>query len=325
VGLKKMNSKVKVLLALGGWNDSAGDKYSRLVNNSTAREKFVKSILSFLKKYKFDGLDLDWEYPKCWQTACTKGPDSDKKAFAQLTKELKDAFKPHNLLLTAAVSPSMKVIDQGYEVPTLAENLDYINLMAYDYHGAWEKFASHHSPIYPRVESKEFDPNDHEFNVNTSVSHWLKLGMPAKKIILGVPFYGRSFYLEKPADSYKTFGFGEKARSGGEAGLFTREKGYLAYYEICKGLKDKSWTKHRDHQSKLAFATKSNQWVGYDDIQAMREKSEFIIRRKLGGAMVWAVDLDDFRGICCNVRFPLLKTLNYKLRGIHSFCNIKCH
>jgi len=58
---------LKVLLALGGWNDSAGDKYSRLVNNPTARRKFIDHALQFISKYDFDGLDLDWEYPVCWQ------------------------------------------------------------------------------------------------------------------------------------------------------------------------------------------------------------------------------------------------------------------
>ena len=58
---------VKVSMALGGWNDSQGDKYSRLVNSPAARKRFIEHVLTFLKKYGFDGLDLDWEYPKCWQ------------------------------------------------------------------------------------------------------------------------------------------------------------------------------------------------------------------------------------------------------------------
>lgn len=58
---------IKVSLGLGGWNDSAGDKYSRLVNDPAARARFVDHMINFLDKYGFDGLDLDWEYPKCWQ------------------------------------------------------------------------------------------------------------------------------------------------------------------------------------------------------------------------------------------------------------------
>jgi len=103
----------KVTLAIGGWNDSAGDKYSRLVNNPSARRKFVSNVIEFLKKHNFDGLDLDWEYPKCWQVECDKGPDGDKPGFAMFVKELKEAFRPHGLLLSAAVSPSKTVIDQG--------------------------------------------------------------------------------------------------------------------------------------------------------------------------------------------------------------------
>lgn len=58
---------IKVLVAIGGWNDSADDKYSRLVNSASARRRFVENVLAFIEKYEFDGLDLDWEYPVCWQ------------------------------------------------------------------------------------------------------------------------------------------------------------------------------------------------------------------------------------------------------------------
>ena len=59
----------KVLIALGGWNDSAGDKYSKFVNSPSARQRFISSIIQFIEKYGFDGLDLDWEYPVCWQVS----------------------------------------------------------------------------------------------------------------------------------------------------------------------------------------------------------------------------------------------------------------
>lgn len=58
---------IKVLIAIGGWNDSAGDKYSRLVNSPSARRRFIEHVLNFIEANNFDGLDLDWEYPKCWQ------------------------------------------------------------------------------------------------------------------------------------------------------------------------------------------------------------------------------------------------------------------
>ena len=57
----------KVSIGLGGWNDSEGDKYSRLVNDPAARKRFIKDVIGFIEKHGFDGLDLDWEYPTCWQ------------------------------------------------------------------------------------------------------------------------------------------------------------------------------------------------------------------------------------------------------------------
>lgn len=60
----KLRAKgVKVTVAIGGWNDSAGDKYSRLVRDPAARARFIKAVIEFIEKNGFDGLDLDWEYP----------------------------------------------------------------------------------------------------------------------------------------------------------------------------------------------------------------------------------------------------------------------
>ena len=58
---------VNVTIALGGWNDSKGNKYSKLVNDPSSRKKFTEEVIKFIEKYEFDGLDLDWEYPVCWQ------------------------------------------------------------------------------------------------------------------------------------------------------------------------------------------------------------------------------------------------------------------
>lgn len=63
-------------------------------------------------------------------------------------RELKEAFRPTGYLLSAAVSPSKLVIDAGYDVPALAESLDWVAVMTYDFHGQWDKQTGHVAPLY---------------------------------------------------------------------------------------------------------------------------------------------------------------------------------
>ncbi|XP_045475619.1 probable chitinase 10 [Harmonia axyridis] len=296
---------LKVSLAIGGWNDSQGDKYSRLVNNPAARARFIKHVLEFLEKHNFDGLDLDWEYPKCWQVDCNKGPDSDKAAFADWVRELKQAFRPKGLLLSAAVSPSKTVIDAGYAVEAIGRDLDWVAVMTYDYHGQWDKKTGHVAPLY-------YHPEDDVayFNANYTINYWISEGVSRRKIVMGMPLYGQSFQLAKESEN----GLNAMAPGPGQAGQFTRANGFLAYYEICDNIKNKGWTVVQDPKRRIGpYAYKGNQWVSFDDKEMIRLKSEFIRDMDLGGGMIWALDLDDFKNRCGEGVHPLLTTIRQVL------------
>ncbi|XP_043594466.1 probable chitinase 10 isoform X2 [Bombus pyrosoma] len=298
---------IKVLMAIGGWNDSAGNKYSRLVNSPSARQRFITTVIQFIEKYEFEGLDLDWEYPVCWQVDCKKGPATDKEGFASLVKELSEQFKPRSLLLSAAVSPSKRVIDTGYDVPSLAKYLDWISVMTYDYHGQWDKKTGHVAPLY-RL------PNDWEptFNANFSIHYWMEKGAPAKKLVMGAPLYGQSFSLAERSER----GLNAPTYGGGEAGEATRARGFLSYYEICERTLKKGWTVIQDKQRRIGpYAYKGDQWVSFDDTRQIKLKAELIKDLDLGGGMVWALDLDDFKNRCGCEPSPLLRTMNRVLRN----------
>ncbi|CAG0912515.1 unnamed protein product [Notodromas monacha] len=115
VNLKKYNPKLKALIAIGGWNEGS-QKYSSMAGSPQTRSMFVDSVLKFLEHHKFDGLDMDWEYP-----AFREGAPEDKENFISLLAELRAAFRPHNYLLTAAVSAGKVTIDGAYNVPRVAE------------------------------------------------------------------------------------------------------------------------------------------------------------------------------------------------------------
>lgn len=123
---------------------------------------------------------------------------------------------------------------------------------------------------------------------------------------MGMPLYGQSFQLENT----KNNGLNAKAPGPGQAGEFTRAAGFLAYYEICDKVNNKGWTVVQDPKRRMGpYAYKGNQWVSYDDKEMIRIKSEFIRRMDLGGGMIWALDLDDFKNRCGEGRHPLLSTI----------------
>lgn len=93
--LKNQNPQLKTMLAVGGWGDSIiSDKYSQLVAKQENIDVFVTSVVQLLEKYEFDGLDVDWEYPRT---------ETDKVGFINLLTSLKNAFSPYGFILSAAV------------------------------------------------------------------------------------------------------------------------------------------------------------------------------------------------------------------------------
>lgn len=294
--LKTRNPNLKTLLSVGGWSFGS-ERFSRIVSNPQSRKTFIQSVAPFLRTYGFDGLDLAWLYP---------GP-RDKQYFSTLIKELKAEFTKEvqpgteRLLLSAAVSAGKVALDSGYDIAQIAQHLDFINLMTYDFHGVWRQVTGHHSPLF---RGQEDTKSDRFSNVDYAVGYILRLGAPASKLVMGIPTFGKSFTLASSENRV-----GAPISGPGLPGRFTKEEGTLAYYEICDFLRGAEVQRIPGQQ--VPFATKGNQWVGYDDPESVKNKVKYLKNKHLAGAMVWALDLDDFRGSFCpqKVRFPLTNAI----------------
>ncbi|CAH1179462.1 unnamed protein product [Phaedon cochleariae] len=304
-GLKTYNKDLKTMLAIGGWNEGSS-RFSSMVANPDRRKEFVKNAIKFLRLNHFDGLDLDWEYPSFRDG----GKPRDRDNYAQLVQELREEFDRESsktgrsrLLLTMAVPAGIEYINKGYDVPKLTKYLDWMNILSYDYHSAFEPAVNHHAPLYSLEEDSEYN-YEGDLNIDHTIKHYLELGAEPNKLVLGIPTYGRSYTLFNP----DAFEIGSPADGPGEMGEATRENGYLAYYEICDYVKNQDWEVEQPNSKAMGpYAFKENQWVGYDDEDIVRRKAEYVAENSLGGIMFWAIDNDDFRGDCHGKAYPLIE------------------
>ncbi|XP_075471486.1 acidic mammalian chitinase-like [Ascaphus truei] len=324
--LKKQNPRLLTLLAIGGWTFGVA-KFTEMVASPDTRQIFIDSVIEYLRKYNFDGIDLDFEYP-----GARGSPPEDKQRFTSLTQEMLAAFTAEatathrsRLLMTAAVSASKTTIDTGYEIAEIGRTLDFINVMTYDFHGGWDSKTGHNSPLYRGSKDDEYS---FFLNVSYAMNYWRDNGVPAEKLLLGFPTYGRTFTIPNPSicgvgTPVSGAALRRRTPRGRLRGLTSSVFIISANTAPCAlpsqiGPWLKGATVEWIADQKVPYACKGNEWVGFDNQQSYEHKVDFLKKGGFGGAMVWAIDLDDFLGSFCNEgKYPLIRHLKSLLEGCH--------
>ena len=86
------------------------------------------------------------------------------------------------------------------------------------------------------------------------------------------------------------------------------------YNEICLHIQNNGWTNVVDVTGKMGpYAHSGNQWVGYDDVDMVAIKAQYILQNQLGGGMFWDLPSDDFKNLCGGGTYPLIRTLSESL------------
>lgn len=216
---KKQYPDVKTLISVGGWADTGGfypmtTKADCSVNNSGI-ETFADSAVAFIRQYGFDGVDIDYEYPTSMKDAGNPNDFALSNAcrstlfanYVVLMKKLRDKLDAagssddRRYMLTIA-SPASAYLLRGMENFQVTQYLDYVNLMSYDFHGAWNHFVGHNAALFDNNQDAELAYwgvyNQAQFGgigyLNAAWgAHYFRGALAAGKINIGVPYYTRGW------------------------------------------------------------------------------------------------------------------------------------
>lgn len=291
--LKLRYPHLKVMISVGGWTWS--EHFSDVALTAASRQAFVQSCIDLFIKGQygtfgtvpgiFDGIDVDWEYPV--GGGLYVGRPEDKHNYTLLMQEFRTQLnalttqtgKTYELSIAAGAGPSVLA---NMEASQLAATLDFINIMSYDYHGSWEMVTNFNAPMYFSSTDPSEDPVN--FNVHQSIQNYLNAGVPASKLVLGIPFYGKSWTrVQSPNNGlYQT---------AGRVGPGTWENGILDYSAI-RTKYEPTYPKFRHPEAQVPWLYNGTVFISYDDPQAITMKANYIRANNLGGAMFWELSGD---------------------------------
>jgi chitinase len=245
--LKRRNPRLKVLLSVGGWGSGG---FSEMAASPWRRASFARSCRDAVARYGLDGIDIDWEYPGINAAGISSSP-RDTEHFSLLMRDLRSALGANRLLTLASANNAGHV-----DFREVAPVVDFVNIMAYD----MANVPKHHAALFA-------SPNAGQ-TADASVNAHLRAGIPACKLVLGMPFYGHGV---KPVS------------------------GFLDYSEV---IRLRGYARRWDAAAKVPYLVDGRGRIVccYDDPASLQMKCEYIKARGLLGGMYWDYAGDDSRG-----------------------------
>ena len=248
VKLKEQNPKLKVVLSVGGWESG---NFSEMAADENFRMSFCNDCAKAVKELGLDGIDIDWEYPGDGEGAGISWSPDDKDNFTLLMRDLRSVLGKKKLV-TLASCCNPKYID----FPAIMDYVDLVNTMTYDMNDGDSTF---HCALYPSEHTGHW-------TTDGSVKAHLEAGVPADKLVVGVPFYGK----------------GKKSYHGGHD--------FRKIYPIREG-----YTETWDEAANAPYVVDSegNFVFGFENERSLKDKVQYIKDNGLRGIMNWDYAGDD--------------------------------
>ncbi|KAG5782563.1 hypothetical protein H9Q73_003754 [Fusarium xylarioides] len=283
--LKKSNRHLKTLLSIGG-SGAGSANFSSAASTPDTRARFASTSVSLMWNWGFDGIDVDWEYPDDEIDAANLVSLLEAIRI-ELDRYARNYASGHHFLLSIA-APAAPEHYLKLQLNNMSGKVDQINLMAYDYSGKWDYISGHNANLFPYkrpVTKLNLDYTLNEsfetaINTHYAIRHYLRSGVRAEKIVLGIPVFGRSFE--------DNLGLGKTFRSVGEGSW--GDPGVWDY----KALPKKGATIIYDPIAHASFSydERRRELISYDTPSVVEEKAEYVLDYGLGGSMFWEASAD---------------------------------
>ena len=291
--LKQLHPNLKVLISLAG-----APGFSAAASTAAGRQTMVANCIDLFINGNlaagisaagvFDGFDIDWEFPAA---SDTQNATLLLQEFRKQLDVLGKTNEKHYLL--SMFGPAGQQNFSNIQLAEVAKQLDYYNVQGYDFHGTWESSTNHASPLFDDAQDPDRDQN---FFIDYTISSYLRAGVPAHQLVLGIPTYARGWTGVPSTHNglYQT--------STGPAAFppadYLQTPGVITYLTLT-GLT--GFTRHFDYQRIAVWLHDPNTetFWSYDDPVTVWLKTGYVRGRVpggLGGAFVWALKDDDANG-----------------------------
>jgi chitinase len=297
--LKKQDPQLEILISVGGY--SLSRNFSDAALTAASRSRFAQSCVQFMNKYGVDGIDVDWELPVSGGASGNIHRPEDKQNFTALLKELrnqldamgKNDVRHYFLTIAGPAGPSEYA---HIDLTSIGQYLDWINLETYAVAVAGDPITNFNAPLFASTTDPTKDTQKRLYNnANAAVQAYLKAGVPADRILLGVPFYGRGW--EQVPDHnhglYQSHSLGEVIDPNVPKG--TWKTGSTIDYQGIENYYLGTYTRYWNDEVKAAwlYNPDSGIMISYEDPQSLEAKADYVLANNLGGVMIWQLSQDD--------------------------------
>lgn len=281
MALKQHHPSLRTLISVGGANGSG--PFAVAAGGAAARTRLAQSCTAFMKKYGFDGIDIDWEFP-------SSGERDDYTALLQEFRRRLDAqarSDAHSYLLTIAAPAGPSQL-ANLDLGRISPLVDWINVMTYNFAVSSTPITNFNAPLFAAADDPSSAARRQTHNVDAAIQTYLAAGVPGQKLVVGVAFSGHGWSGVQDTN-HGLF----QSHTGVPAGTW-EPGGVFDYRDLAMNYLGR-FTRYWHGQAKVPwlYSAAEQVMITYDDPESLAVKADYIREKGLGGVMAWQLSADD--------------------------------